>query len=94
MQSSIHTLSCGTILHGHSYNYQIKGVLGHGAFGITYLASICLKGELGILNSNVSVAIKEFFLQDVSARSSSGDIYEPSPIALHTNMERNLKKRP
>ena len=28
MQSSIHTLSCGTILHGHSYNYQIKGVLG------------------------------------------------------------------
>lgn len=82
MQSSIHTLSCGTILHGHSYNYQIKGVLGHGAFGITYLASICLKGELGILNSNVSVAIKEFFLQDVSARSSSGDIYEPSPNSI------------
>ena len=92
MQSSIHTLSCGTILHGHSYNYQIKGVLGHGAFGITYLASICLKGELGILNSNVSVAIKEFFLQDVSARSSSGDIYEPSPNSIAYKYGKKFKK--
>lgn len=92
MQSSIHTLSCGTILHGHSYNYQIKGVLGHGAFGITYLASICLKGELGILNSNVSVAIKEFFLQDVSARSSSGDIYEPSPNSIAYKYGKKFQK--
>lgn len=94
MQSSIHTLSCGTILHGHSYNYQIKGVLGHGAFGITYLASICLKGELGILNSNVSVAIKEFFLQDVVPEVHQEIFMSHLPIALHTSMERNLKKRP
>lgn len=92
MQNSIYSLSYGTVLHGHSYNYQIKDVLGHGAFGITYLASIRLKGELGTLNSHVSVAIKEFFLQDVSARSSSGNVYEPSPNSIAYKYGKKFQK--
>lgn len=92
MQNSIHTLPYGTILHGHSYNYQIKETLGHGTFGITYLASICLKGELGTLNCNVQVAIKEFFLQDVSCRKSSGCLFESSINSMAEKYGKKFQK--
>lgn len=77
------TLKTGTILQGKSYNYQIEKVLGQGSFGIIYLASIKIKGTLGELDSNMKVAIKEFFIKEINSRveqtvasSSQNDLYE------------------
>ena len=42
-----HALAVGTELIGPSYTYIIQKVLGQGGFGITYLASVKLKGLLG-----------------------------------------------
>lgn len=92
MQDIMYTLSYGTILHGRSYNYRIEDVLGRGTFGITYLASVRLKGELGTFDSHVQVAIKEFFLQDVSARSVSGAIYEASSSSIAYKYGKKFQK--
>ena len=64
-------LYAGTILHGSSYNYKIQKVLGQGTFGITYLASLEIKGTLGTINSNTVVAIKEFFMRDINGRENT-----------------------
>ena len=64
-------LYSGTILHGSSYNYKIQKVLGQGTFGITYLASLEIKGTLGTINSNTVVAIKEFFMPDINGRENT-----------------------
>ena len=60
-----------SILNGKNYQYCIEKVLGQGSFGITYLAKIKLLGSLGNLQTNVTVAVKEFFMQDFNSRSSS-----------------------
>ena len=64
-------LQIGTILQGKTYSYCIEKVLGQGSFGITYMANIKLQGELGILNVNTRVAIKEFFMRDINGRENS-----------------------
>ena len=64
-------LPIGTKLHGNSYDYEIKDVLGQGSFGITYLADLIVKGALGSLGSNIHVAIKEFFMRDVNGRQNT-----------------------
>ena len=76
-------LPIGTMLHGNSYDYEIKNVLGQGTFGITYLADLIVKGALGSLGSSIHVAIKEFFMRDVNGRQntsvtagSKGGIYD------------------
>ncbi len=69
MQKIINPLSQGTILHGKIYNYEVIKVLGQGSFGITYLASVKMRGELGAIA--VYVAIKEFFMRDVNGRENS-----------------------
>jgi len=63
-------LSPGTKLHKGKYN--IKCVLGQGGFGITYLAlmKIEVQGPLGMIESEVQVAIKEFFMRDLCNRDS------------------------
>lgn len=58
----INCLTKGTILHGKSYDYEIVKALGQGSFGITYLASVKMRGELGAIDA--FVAIKEFFMSD------------------------------
>ena len=58
-----------SILNGKNYQYCIEKVLGQGSFGITYLAKIKLLGSLGNLQTNVTVAVKEFFMQDFNSRS-------------------------
>lgn len=62
-------LSTGTILSGSRFKYTIKKVLGRGSFGITYLATIKLQGELGTITSKV--AVKEFFMGDINGRNGS-----------------------
>lgn len=65
------SLNIGTILQGKTYSYCIEKILGQGSFGITYMASIILQGELGVLNVNTRVAIKEFFMRDINGRNDS-----------------------
>ena len=67
----INGLSQGTILHGKSYDYEIVKALGQGSFGITYLASVKMRGELGSIDATVYVAIKEFFMHEVNGRDGS-----------------------
>lgn len=66
MQSCENTIPVGTILKGKSYKYEIIKVLGKGTFGITYLASIKMTGDLGAIDA--FVAIKEFFMSDINGR--------------------------
>lgn len=67
----INSLPTGTVLCGKSYNYVIENTLGQGAFGSTYLAKVRMQGELGSIDSNVSVAVKEFFMKDINGREDS-----------------------
>ena len=67
----INGLSQGTILHGESYDYEIVKALGQGSFGITYLASVKMRGGLGSIDVTVYVAIKEFFMHEVNGRDGS-----------------------
>lgn len=62
-------LQPGTVIHGTHNDYRIERVLGQGSFGITYVANVRLKGRLGSIESTATVAIKEFFLRDVSSRN-------------------------
>ena len=61
-------LPLGSILYGKSYIYKIEKMLGQGSFGITYLASISVSGELGSLGTSINVAIKEFFMKEINGR--------------------------
>ena len=65
---SIHALQIDSVLEGALYKYKIKKVLGQGSFGITYLANVQMKGKLGTLDSNMMVAIKEFYMRDINGR--------------------------
>ena len=65
------SLAIGTILHGEAYDYKIMDVLGQGTFGITYKAKVEMRGTLGRLDSNMYVAVKEFFMKEVNGRENS-----------------------
>lgn len=65
------SLAIVTILHGEAYDYKIMDVLGQGTFGITYKAKVEMKGALGRLDSNMYVAVKEFFMKEVNGRENS-----------------------
>ena len=67
----INGLFQGTILHGKSYDYEIVKALGQGSFGITYLASVKMRGELGSIDATVYIAIKEFFMHEVNGRDGA-----------------------
>lgn len=68
------SLPIGTELQGSNYHYVIQKVLGNGSFGITYLASVKLKGALGMLDSEVQVCIKEFFMKGFNERDKTGRV--------------------
>ena len=63
-------LQQGTILQGKTYQYKIDKVLGQGTFGITYLAMMktTVAGPLGAIDTEVKVAVKEFFMCDINGR--------------------------
>lgn len=71
MDKYYNTLFSGSVLYGNQYNYKIEKVLGQGTFGITYLAKVALQGQLGQLDSNVYVTIKEFFMKEINGREGT-----------------------
>lgn len=73
-KNSQQVLAVGTELIGPSYTYVIQQILGQGGFGITYLASVKLKGLLGTLSSDMKVAVKEFFMKDYCSRDDNGTV--------------------
>lgn len=72
----------GSVLKGGKY--KIVKVLGQGSFGITYLAQtrISIDGQLGKMDVNVNVTIKEFFMSDLNSRSSDGTNVERTSSTL------------
>ena len=61
-------LTAGTELQGGKY--RIIGLLGQGGFGITYLATmqVEIKGPIGVIKTDIKVAVKEFFMRDLCNR--------------------------
>ena len=68
----MNVLSNMTTLRGGKY--RILRPLGHGSFGVTYLATakFVVKGTLGELETEVKVAVKEFFMGDINTRAADG----------------------
>lgn len=69
----VNALPKGMFLRGRTYEYEIKEALGQGSFGITYLAetTVQLHGELGVINTKMNVAVKEFFMREINGRDDS-----------------------
>lgn len=82
-------LQPGTVIHGTHNDYRIERVLGQGSFGITYVANVRLKGRLGAIESTAMVAIKEFFLRDVSSRNGLR-VFSVSDSTLCTDYRRDF----
>ena len=78
-------LKQGSTLKGGKY--KIVKMLGQGTFGITYLAQtrISMDGQLGKMNVNVNVTIKEFFMADLNNRSADGTNVEKTSSTLVKN---------
>lgn len=81
-----HTLQNGT--------YRIEKVLGQGSFGITYLAiaKFTTQGNLGKMDVEAKVAIKEFFMSDVNSRRQDGSSVDGSSGSVFTNYRKKFKK--
>ena len=90
-ESTYYTLSKGCLLKGKSYDYYIEGVLGQGSFGITYLASARMSGELGSLNTGTRVAIKEFFMRDINGRDGTS-VTSVSKHGIYEDYKRKFKR--
>lgn len=71
MEDEKQSLKVGYVLHGPHYGYEILAKLGQGSFGITYLTKVRMEGALGSLDSNMLVAVKEFFMKEINGREGS-----------------------
>ena len=78
----------GTILKGEKFQYKIVKKLGQGGFGITYLASVKIAGGLGAIDTNMKVAIKEFFMHEINNRGSDG-----TTVICGSNIKNFVKYR-
>ena len=76
-------LHAGAVLDSGKFKYTIVKVLGNGTFGITYLATIPVRGSLGSLE--MKVAVKEFFMKDVCSRRADGSLQEMTQGGLVYN---------
>lgn len=84
----MNSLPIGYTLHGTKYSYMITNVLGQGSFGITYHANVILDGSLGTLDSNMQVAIKEFFMKELSERGEDTVI-----VSTKGTLSKNYKAK-
>lgn len=77
-----------------SGKYKIVKTLGQGSFGITYLAQtrISMNGQLGKMDVNVNVTIKEFFMSDLNSRSSDGTNVERTSSTLVKNYLNKFRR--
>ncbi|MCD7721082.1 MAG: serine/threonine protein kinase [Prevotellaceae bacterium] len=79
-ESVTNGLPAGAVLQGKTYQYSIVKVLGQGSFGITYLATVKMPGELGALD--VNVAVKEFFMSRLNTRADDRTTVEATQSPL------------
>ena len=93
METNEMALRPGTVLQGLKYKYVIDKVLGQGSFGITYLArtTVTVAGDLGRLNTEVRVAVKEFFMRDINEREGS-EVSQGSKGGLFVNYKRKFSR--
>lgn len=84
----VEALAPGTTLHGRDYVYVIKRVLGTGTFGITYLATLRLGGNLGQIETDV--ALKEFYMKDICGRLENGLVTVGSESTLFGQYRRKF----
>lgn len=87
-----HGLKPGTSLR--EATYRTEKVLGQGSFGITYLATakFTTQGNLGKMDVEAKVAIKEFFMSEVNGRSEDGSTVEGSTGSVFSNYRKKFKK--
>lgn len=81
-----------TLLQGGKY--KIENVLGQGGFGITYLASqkISIEGPIGQIETEIMLAIKEFFMKDVCNREEDSNIVSIPSVGSKQLAERFKQK--
>lgn len=78
-------LSAGTLLKNGEYT--VREVIGQGGFGITYKGvwNTTVKGNLGAINAQLPVAIKEFFFEDYCIREG-----DTKSITIHSQTGKEL----
>ena len=88
----MNSLPIGTSLQ--EGKYRIKGVLGQGGFGITYLATMKLQiqGPLGMMDGEIKVAVKEFFMKELCNRDQLTSSVSVPSIGSQELIERYRKK--
>ncbi len=82
----------GTTLKNGKYTIVQK--IGQGSFGITYLATtrMSLNGQLGVLDVDVNVTIKEFFMSGMCTRSDDGTSVERTDSSLVINYKHKFTR--
>ncbi|WP_106830280.1 serine/threonine protein kinase [Parabacteroides pacaensis] len=87
-------LQPNTLLQGGKYKYKIERVLGQGGFGITYLATTKLEmqGPLGMIETEIKVAIKEFFMKELCDRDHNTSHVSVGSIGSRELVNRFRKK--
>lgn len=85
-------LKKGVYLKDHTY--KIESVLGQGTFGITYLATakVITEGNLGKIEVEAKVAIKEFFMSEVNSRKEDSSDVDGSSGSVFSNYRRKFRK--
>lgn len=85
-------LKAGSLLQGGKY--RIVTMLGQGGFGITYQAMMksLVSGNLGGLDIEVPVAVKEFFLKDMCVRHPDSSYVSVPSTGSKEQMQRYREK--
>jgi len=90
--ATLNALPQGTILKTNGHQYKIEKVIGHGAFGITYLAETSTKIGGAVGEIWVKVAVKEFFMHDYNTRKNTGHLNEMSGESIVEKYKMNFTK--